>query len=250
MAIYDELPHGKSISPIQQETGYDRATIRRVQGAGEAGLHTPSASTPPPRPSLLAPYQESIRKRVQDGGGNTAGLFDAIREQGYAGGRSILKEFVQPRRPSRMPEPVRRYETPPGRQAPWDFAQCGTLRYPDGTSRPLWVFVMPLSSSRGLSVECVHDSRQDTRFTSLEQALAALGGGPLEIVSDNMSPMVLDHPAEGPVKWPPRFLDFARFHGFEPKAARPDRGQTQGKIERPMRSLRGNFWPRVRRIEG
>lgn len=152
MALYDELKRGKSISQIHRETGYDRQTIRQVKRTGDAGLRADPSEIPVGRPHLLDPYKEYIRERVQEGCLNTAVLFDEIREQGYPGGRSILKDFVHPLRPLRIPEPVRRYETPPGRQAQCDWATLGTLRYPDGTERPLWVFILTLSYSRGVSM--------------------------------------------------------------------------------------------------
>jgi hypothetical protein len=37
------------------------------------------------------------------------------------------------------------------------------------------------------------------------------------------------------------FLRFARHWGFTPRACRPYRAQTKGKVERPVRYLRGNF---------
>jgi hypothetical protein len=37
------------------------------------------------------------------------------------------------------------------------------------------------------------------------------------------------------------FLRFARHWGFLPRACRPYRAQTKGKVERPVRYVRGNF---------
>ncbi|MCY0898545.1 MAG: hypothetical protein OWU33_06340 [Firmicutes bacterium] len=118
MALYDELKRGKSISPWHRETGYDRQTIRPGKQAGDAGFRADPSEVREARPRLLDPYKEYIRERVQEGCWNTAVLFDEIRAQGYQGGRSLVKDFVHPLRPARTPEPVRRYETPPGRQAP------------------------------------------------------------------------------------------------------------------------------------
>lgn len=249
LAIYDALQQGKSITQVHEELGYDRSTIRKVKQRGDPTprLDTPS---PPRRPSLLDPYHEYIRERVRAGCVNTAVLWDELRARGYTGGRTILKDFVRPLRPTQAPEPVPRYETPPGRQAQCDWAKFGTLAYPDGTVRPLWVFVITLSYSRCLYLEFVHDTRQDTLFICLEHAFAAFGGVPAQVLSDNMTPMVLAHPRAGAVQWHPRYAAFAAFHGFEPKAAPPYRGQTKGKVERPIRYLRANFWPRVHRIEG
>lgn len=249
LAIYDALQHGQSVSQIHRETGHDRKTIRDIRDGGDPRQRTspPPAST---RPRLLEPYEQYIRERVRAGCVNTAVLLDEIRAMGYTGGRSTLKNFVHPLRPTVAPEPVQRFETPPGRQAQWDWAHFGRLAYPDGTVRPLGIFILTFSYSRCLYVEFVHDTRQDTLFACLEHAFAAFGGVPREILSDNMTPMVLAHPMDGPVQWHPRFAAFADFHGFVPKAARPYRGQTKGKVERPVRYVRENFWPRVRRLEG
>ena len=249
LAIYDALQRGQSVSQIHRETGYDRQTIRDVRDGGDPRERT----SPPPspgRPSLLDPYHEYIRERVRTGCLNTAVLFDEIRAMGYVGGRSTVKNFVQPLRPTLPPEPVQRFETPPGRQAQCDWAKFGSLQYPDGTVRPLWIFIYTLSYSRCLYIEFVHDTRQDTLFACLEHVFATFGSVPSTILSDNMTPMVIAHPVDGPIQWHPRFAAFAAFHGFTPKAARPYRGQTKGKVERPVRYVRDNFWPRVRRIEG
>lgn len=249
LAIYDALQCGQSVSQIHRETGHDRQTIRDIRTAGDPRQRT----SPPPsssRPSLLDSYHQYIRDRVQAGCINTSVLFDEIRSMGYTGGRSTLKNFVQPLRSRVLPEPVRRYETPPGRQAQCDWASFGRLAYPDGSVQPLWIFIFTLSYSRCLYIEFVHNTRQDTLLTCLEHAFDAFSSVPSEILSDNMAPMVVAHPLDGPVQWHPRFAAFAEFHGFTPKAARPYRGQTKGKVERPIRYIRDNFWPRVERIEG
>ena len=144
---------------------------------------------------------------------------------------------------------VVRYETPAGRQAPCDWAKFEDTEAPDGTVEPLWLFAYTLSYSRCLYLEFVRDTRQDTLLSSLEHAFAYFGGVPTEILSDHRSPMVVHHPRGGPVTWHPRFLDFARRQGFDPKAAEAYRAQTKGKIERPIRYVRGNFWPRRHAVE-
>ncbi len=218
LAIYDALQHGQSVSQIHRETGHDRKTIR---DAGDPRQRT----SPPPasaRPRLLEPYEQYIRERVQAGCVNTAVLLDEIRQMGYPGGRSTLKNFVHPLRPTVAPEPGQRYETPPGRQAQCDWAHFGRLEYPDGTVRPLWIFILTLSYSRCLYIEFVHDTRQDTLFACLEYGFAAFGGVPREILSDNMTPMVL-----APIRWTARSSGIPamprsrRFMGSRPKRPAP-----------------------------
>lgn len=43
-----------------------------------------------------------------------------------------------------------------------------------------------------------------------------------------------------------RSLDFADYYGFTPRACRPYRAQTKGKVESGVRYLRGNFWVGLR----
>ena len=45
-------------------------------------------------------------------------LFDEVQAAGYPGGYGRVKRYVRRVRPQEPVEPVRRFETPPGRQAP------------------------------------------------------------------------------------------------------------------------------------
>src|SRR5207248_4462292 len=91
---------------------------------------------------------------------------------GYAGGYSQLKAYVARIRPRPEPEPVVRFETPPGRQAQFDFA---TIRLPWGTRFALLVV---LGYSRVLFVEFVARQTALTVMLGLERAFAAFGGVP------------------------------------------------------------------------
>lgn len=247
MEIRDQYQHGISISALSRETGHDRKTIHDIVTAAAPRMEGGAPRNPQLR--LLTPYAEYIRQRIHEGCWNSAVLLDELRAQGYRGGRTLVKDFLAPLRPAKTVTPVMRYETPPGRQAQCDWAAFGETEAPDGTVQKLWAFAYTLSYSRCLYVEFVRDTTQDTLLACLEQAFAYFGAVPEQILSDNMSPMVVRHPRGGPVTWHPRFLDFARFHGFSPRAAEAYRAQTKGKIERPIRYVRGNFWPRLRTVE-
>ena len=247
MEIRDRYQQGVRISALSRETGHDRQTIRDIVVAAAPRPAEPSA--PARRLHLLARYEEYIRQRTQEGCWNTTVLLDEVRAQGYPGGRTTLKDFVAPLRPHAAPVPVVRYETPPGRQAPCAGAAFGQTEAPDGTGQKLWRLAYTLSYSRCLYLEFVRHTTPDTLLACLEHAFAAFGGVPAELLSDNMSPMVVHPPRGGPVPGHPRYRDCARFHGFEPKAAEAYRAQTKGQIERPIRYGRGHFWPRLRAVE-
>ena len=232
MAMRDQYRQGMSISAVSRETGGTGRRFTRSSRPRRPGrtMGRPGLAAPTPRP--LPRY---IRQRTREGYWNSVVVFDEIRAQGYPGGLTLVRAFIAGLRPARTPVGVMRYETSAGRQAPCDWAAFGETVDPEGTVRQRWAFVYTLSDSRCLYVEFVRDTTQDTLLACLEHAFAAFGGVPEEILSDNMPPMVLQHPRGGPVTWHARFLDFARFPGFVPKAAEAYRAQTKGQAERPTR---------------
>ena len=230
----------QTITAIQEATGRDRKTIRKVVAEAEHGHDLVRRA----RASKLDPYKQYIEDRWHQGCQNAVVLWEEVRAQGYTGSLSLLKQLVQPLRPQRGIEPALRYETDPGTQAQCDWADFGALVYPD-QRRPLYIFIYTMSFSRRLYVEFVHDQRQATLFRCLEHAFAYFGCVPETILSDNMKPMVIDHPRSGAIVWNPRFVAFSEFHGFRPNAARPYRAKTKGKVERSVLYVRQNFWPRI-----
>ena len=65
---------------------------------------------------------------------------------------------------------------------------------------------------------------------------------PQRVLYDNMKTVVLERSAER-VVFHPRLLDFALLAGFAPKACRPYRAQSKGRVERAIRYVRDSFWP-------
>jgi transposase len=54
-------------------------------------------------------------------------LLRELRQQNYGGGYTILKDWLQPQRSAARTVAVRRFETPPGKQAQVDWGHLGTL---------------------------------------------------------------------------------------------------------------------------
>ena len=78
----------------------------------------------------------------------------------------------------------------------------------------------------------------------LENAFARFGGVPQELLFDQMRAVVLsnDRTGGGELVLNAEFLRFAVHWGFMPRSCRPYRAQTKGKVERPIRYLRENFF--------
>jgi hypothetical protein len=88
-------------------------------------------------------------------------------------------------------------------------------------------------------------ARQDMRTLQLglEQAFAFFGGVPRELLFDQVRSVILRdlRPDGGRLVENAEFWRFCSHWGFRPWACRPYRAQTKGKVERPVRYVRGTF---------
>jgi transposase len=242
MLLRHYLEQGTSKSALARQLGVSRDTIHRWIRDGDLdrdlGAEAVQYRPRPPVPTKLDAYKAIIETRLAAYPELSAvRLLDEIRAAGYTGGYSQLKAFVQRVRPTPPPEPVIRFETPAGRQAQVDFAR---FRFAWGVRYALLVV---LGYSRLLW--CRFYARQDmaTLMDGLEEAFVAFGGVPQELLFDQMKAVITrDLRLEGgALVRNAEFLRFAHHWGFTPRACRPYRAQTKGKVERPVRYLRGNF---------
>ena len=92
-------------------------------------------------------------------------------------------------------------------------------------------------------MEFVSDERLETLLGCHEHDFYFFGGVPREVLYDNMRTVVTDRDQYGPElhRYNRTFLDLAHHYGFLPRLCRPYRAQTKGKVERPVRYVRGNF---------
>ena len=76
-----------------------------------------------------------------------------------------------------------------------------------------------------------------TLLTGLEDAFLAIGGGPQELLFDQMKAVITRdlRLQGGALVHNLEFLRFANHWGFMPRACRPYRAQMKGKVERPVR---------------
>lgn len=84
-----------------------------------------------------------------------------------------------------------------------------------------------------------------TNCVVLLEEIQAMGytGIPEQILYDNMKTVVLKHtPVE--IRFNRKFEDFLAYYGIIPKACRPKRPQTKGKVERVVKYLKENFFQR------
>lgn len=121
MIIRDEARKKQECLPIAKENGISKNTAKKyLQNEGLPGKTYK-------RSSLLDPFKTRINQMMADGLFNCAVILESLREEGYSGGKTIIKDYVQPFRPPKSIPAVPRYETPPGRQAQMDWGICQYL---------------------------------------------------------------------------------------------------------------------------
>jgi transposase len=186
----------------------------------------------------IDPYRPIIDARLQSFPLlSSVRLHAEIRAAGYLGGYTQVKEYVRQVRPVAL-DPIVRFETPAGRQGQVDFAH---FRLPWGRR---WALVVVLCFSRLLWVRFFRRQDMATLFRGLEQAFGCWGGVPWELVFDQMRSVIIndERMRGGALVENAEFVRFANHWHFRTRACRPYRAKTKGKVERPIRYVRENFF--------
>jgi transposase len=236
--LYEQVKiQGKSISEVARMTGMSRNTIRKYLRNGEQ-LHKAKGCK---RQSKLDPYKTAIEELMGTGIYNAHTILERIREMGYDGGITILKDYIKPLRPPalKFETAVRRYETKPGKQAQMDW---GILKYKDKKGRlcKIACFVMILGYSRMRYVEFSRRCDVASLLRCMVNAFEYFNGVPDTVLTDRMKTVVISSDHGKPV-WQEAFEKFAAEMGFVPKLCRVRRPQTKGKVERLVHFVRDSF---------
>jgi len=228
---------GMSIRTLSREVSCSRGTVRRYIRLGEKA---PSVSySRAERSSKLDPFKAYLSERIEAARPkwiSAVVLLKEIRDRGYTGGYSILKEYLAPFK-SRPAEPVVRFETEPGEQMQVDFTFIRR-----GKS-PLLAFVATLGWSRATYVRFYSNLDMASWQEGIVSALTYFGGTPRTLLFDNDKSIILDRDAygKGLHRWNPALLSLAEEYGFIPRVCKPYRAKTKGKVERFNRYLKESF---------
>ena len=239
--ILDLHRQGLSPTAIARRLGIDRKTVRKYIARG---LEPPTYRRQPRRPRGTDAFLTYLRERLAAYPALTAvRLWRELRERGFTGGYTGVKRAVQELRPDQPRHFEVRFETPPGEQAQVDLARFEvTFTDNPGQARVVWLFSMVLGFSRLIWAQFVVHQDLQTVLRCHVAALGAIGGAPREILYDRMKTAVIGEDADGLVIYNRGLLDLARHFGFHPKACRPYRAKTKGKVERPFRYIREDFF--------
>jgi len=235
--VRDMHRQGLSVSEIARRTGRDRQTIRKVIN----GTLEPEPKARKPRKRKIDPYVPYLLRRIAVGVLNARKLYGEISKMGYDGKESQVRSLVEPYRPRRLSVATVRFETEPGEQAQVDWGNFGYIEH-NGKRRRLYAFVMTLGWSRAMYIEFTVSANAASWLRCHVHAFRYLGGVVDVILHDNLKTAVVSRSSSGVTHWNQRYLDFADYYGFTPRACQRYRARTKGKVESGIGYVRGNFW--------
>lgn len=226
---------------IAEQLGVHPKTVSRALARRSA-----PGATRKRRGSKLDAYKARVDALLSEGVWNAVVVLREIEAEGYAGGLTILREYIAPKRALRKEKATVRYETAPGRQLQSDWGQVETSV--GGVQTTVHFIVNVLGYSRRFHVWCSDSEDAEHTYEGLIRSLEYFGGVPGEVLVDNQKCAVLEHPPSGP-RFNARFVDLAAHYGFTPRACRPYRARTKGKSERMVSYIKQHFFVRYRVFE-
>ncbi len=240
--LREYLEQGWSKNALAAKLAIGRRTVYRWIESGQLDRDVDDEAVRyKARPAVerkIDPYRPIIEARLQAYPLLSAvRLHEEIRAAGYAGSYTQVKEYVRQIRPVVL-DPVVRFETPPGLQGQVDFAH---FRLPWGRR---WALLVVLGFSRLLWLHFFRRQDMATLFAGLEQAFSFFEGVPHELLFDQMKSVIVDDDRlnGGRLVENAEFLRFASHWQFRARACRAYRAKTKGKVERPIRYVRENFF--------
>jgi transposase len=191
------------------------------------------------RQSKLDPYKGQIVRLLASHPYSGQQILQRLREAGYAGGATILNDYVHQVRPPKRAAFLK-LAFAPGECAQLDWGEHGSIAVGD-TRRRLSFFVMVLCYSRRLYLEFTVAQTMEHFLACHVHAFEAFGACPARVMVDNLRSAVLQRlRGEAPV-FNPRYLDFARHYGFEISACNVGKGNEKGRVENAVGYVKKNF---------
>jgi transposase len=223
-----------TVAQIARELHLDERTVARWVAAEKFRPRRPT-----PRPSKLDPYKKQIVRWLESHPYTAAQIFLRLREAGYTGGITIVKDYVHQVRPPRTPAFLT-LSFAPGECAQVDWGQFGSISV-GNTRRRLSFFVMVLCYSRMLYVEFTVSETMEHFLACHANAFAFFGGVPERVMVDNLRSAVLRHTLGQAPVLNPRYQDFADHFGFTVRACGVGQAHEKGRVENAVGYIKKNF---------
>ena len=237
---FEEIKHlsgeGLSDRAIQRRTGIHRSTVRKALNNNKIPKRQATR-----RGSMLDPYQGFLMGKLQQYPELTAArLHDMLKEQGFTGGYSLVKQAVAALRP-RLREVHESLHFEPGEYAQVDWGIWKKFKVTNGERR-LSLFVMVLCDSRMIYAELFPSETLEYWLEAHRRAFEYFGGVPKYVTVDNCKTAVIK--AKGRSSQTilnPDYAAFADHCGFEVDTCTPHRPNEKGRVEHAVGYLKKAF---------
>lgn len=234
---------GWSIRGLTRHFKISRNTVRKILRKNEMERDRGHSALPAPRiprMSKLDPHI-SLVKKLMEGYPDITGqrLFEELRDDGFTGGITIVRERLARLRPQPKKAPVVRFETEPGHQGQMDWSPY-TLNFTRTGKSEVLCFSYILGFSRRQYIDFTTDRKFFTLIRRHQDAFEYFGGVPSCCLYDGEKTILLRWEAGRPV-YNPAFIAFSTHYRCSPVGCRPGRAQTKGKVERPFQYVEGNL---------
>jgi len=212
--------------------------VRTVSKWAQVQQFAPRASNTP-RVGKLDAFKGQIVRWLDTHPYSAQQIYQRLREAGFEGGRTIVKDYVQRIR-ARPPQAFLKLDFAPGEAAQVDWGEMGTVSV-GGTRRRLSFFLMVLCFSRRMYLEFTVSQTSEFFLACHERAFAAFGGVPKRLIIDNLKSAVLQRLAGVAPVFNPKYLDFSHHWGFEISACNVRSGWEKGRVENAVGYVKKNF---------
>ncbi len=236
---------GWGIRALSRRFGISRNMVRRIlrkhddrRDHGHDQLAPKSKRAP--CLSKLDPFVEKIKELLESYPGITGQrVYEELRDAGYQGGISIVRDRLRLMRPKPKHEPVVRFETEPGQQGQMDWSPY-TIRFTRSGTQKVQCFSYILGYSRRHYIDFTPRRDFYTLIRRHRDAFEYFGGVPTQCLYDSEKTVVLRWEA-GRAVLNPHFIAFITHYRCQPIICRPRRPQTKGKIEAPFQYVEKNL---------
>lgn len=226
---------GLGYKAIANQLGVSKNTVKKY-----LRMKTPpSYKQRPPEKSKWEEFQDEIIKGITKDL-KPAVIFENLKTKGAKGGHSSFYEYFNKLSKKFKPQKLSmRYETEPGEQAQFDWAEY-LIEYKKTGRKKVYIITMILGNSRYRLNVASEDVTQISLFESMELAFAYFGGVPKSLLIDNPKQLITNAKRDN-FKINQKFLEFSVYYNFKIKPCKVRRPETKGKVENPFKYLENHF---------
>jgi transposase len=146
MDIKAMVRNGMTVRAISRKLGLHRNTVKKHLMSPEFPQYRKTKR----RESILEPYTPMIRDWLQEDDYRATWILERIRRAGYPGTYGIVRDYVRSIKQQKTHLAYVRFETEPGRQCQFDWADFQVVE-PSGRLSTIFVFMLVLGFSREIA---------------------------------------------------------------------------------------------------